>query len=246
MSEPDADRFEREKAESIRRMPLDTELQQQSRSWFISSCRHRYSYNFKWLGLPIIQYPQDILAMQEIIWDVKPDLIVETGIARGGSLVFYASMLELIGDGRVLGIDIDIRSHNRKAIESHPMSRRISMMEGSSIDPDLLREVKQQVESAERVLVVLDSNHTHDHVLEELRLYSPFVRQGGYLVVFDTVIGDIPEVIAPDRPWNRDSNPATAVARFLETNDRFMIDNRISDKLLLTVAPRGFLKCVKD
>jgi cephalosporin hydroxylase len=187
--------------------------------------------------------------MQEIIWSVKPDLIVETGIAHGGSLIFYASMQELIGgNGRVLGIDIDIREHNRVEIEKHPLAKRISMIQGSSTDEEVVQQVRNFAEGkrSKRVLVVLDSNHTHDHVLRELKLYSSLVKQGSYVVVFDTIIEDMPTDFFPDRPWGKGNNPKTAVWEFLKTDDRFLIDKDIENKLLITVAPDGYLRCVKD
>jgi len=232
--------------EGIKKMAADADLQRVSGELFRRSFEHRYSYNFSWMGRPIIQYPQDIVAMQELIWSVKPDLIVETGIAHGGSLVFYASMLELLGDdGIVLGVDVDIRLHNRTAIEEHPMARRIRMIEGSSIDPSIVAQVSEIAAGRKKVLVALDSNHTHAHVLRELELYSPYVTEGSYLVVFDTVIEDLPESIFPDRPWGPGDNPKTAVRQFLRDNDRFVIDNQVDHKLLLTVSPDGYLRCVK-
>lgn len=232
--------------EGIEKMAADADLQRVSSELFRRSFEHRYSYNFSWMGRPIIQYPQDIMAMQELIWSVKPDLIVETGIAHGGSLVFYASMLELLGDdGIVLGVDVDIRPHNRIAIEEHPMARRIRMIEGSSIDPSIVAQVSEIAAGRKKVLVALDSNHTHEHVLRELELYSPYVTEGSYLVVFDTVVEDLPESTFPDRPWGPGDNPKTAVRQFLRDNDRFVIDNQVDHKLLLTVSPDGYLRCVK-
>lgn len=225
----------------------DENLQNLTNRWFIESCRHKYSYNFSWMGRPIIQFPQDIIAMQEIIWQIKPDLIVETGIAHGGSLIFYASMLELIGEGgQILGIDVDIRQHNRVEIEKHPMFKRITMIEGSSIDEEIAKQVFDFAKGNSRVLVILDSNHTHDHVLKELQLYSPLVTKDSYLVVFDTVVEDMPEDFFSDRPWGKGNNPKTAVWEFLKTNKRFEIDKDIEAKLLITVAPDGYLKCVED
>lgn len=225
----------------------DLALQGLSNIWMRETARYKYSYNFTWLGLPIIQFPQDILAMQEIIWQVKPDLIIETGIAHGGSLIFYTSMLELIGgDSHVLGIDIDIRPHNRIEIEKHPMFKCITMIQGSSTDEEVVKQVYDFAKGRGKVLVALDSNHTHAHVLRELELYSPLVTKGSYLVVFDTAIEDMPEDFFPDRPWGRGNNPKTAVWEFLKTNDRFVIDKEIENKLLITVAPDGYLKCTKE
>lgn len=207
----------------------------------------KYSYNFTWMGRPIIAYPQDMIAMQEIIWSLQPDLIIETGIAHGGSLVYYASLLELIGkDGLVLGIDIEIRKHNRDLIEKHPMIKRIQMIEGSSVSKETIAQVAKIVSAKKMVMVCLDSNHTHKHVLEELRLYSPFVSIKSYCVVFDTIIEDLPANHDwGGRPWHKGNNPKTAVREFLKTHDEFEIDKRIQNKLLITVAPDGYLKKVK-
>jgi cephalosporin hydroxylase len=233
--------------ENAARMAVDEDLKARARDLFLRSCEYKYSYNFTWLGRPIIQYPQDILAMQEIIWRVQPDLIVETGIAHGGSLIFHASLLELLGgDGLVLGIDIDIRDHNRAAIESHPLARRVRMIEGSSIDPEVVRQVTEFARDRKRVLVSLDSNHTHQHVLAELHAYEPLVTKGSYLVVFDTVVEDMPKSFFPDRPWGPGDNPKTAVCEFLRGTDRFEVDQELENKLLLSVAPGGYLKCTKD
>jgi cephalosporin hydroxylase len=231
--------------QQIALMGTDPQVRQLSSDLFDAVSRYRYSYNFSWLGRPIIQFPQDIVAIQELIWKVRPDLIIETGIAHGGSLVFSASMLELLGgDGFVLGVDIDIRAHNRQAIEEHPMSKRIQMIQGSSIDESIARQVREVAQGKQRVMVILDSNHTHDHVLEELRLYSPLVTEGSYLVVLDTVIEDMPADAFPDRPWSRGNNPKTAVREFLKTNTRFVIEDEIANKLLMTVAPDGYLRCI--
>jgi cephalosporin hydroxylase len=221
-------------------------IRQSARELFDRSFAYRYSYNFSWLGRPVIQYPQDLVAMQEIIWKVKPRAIVETGIAHGGSLIFSASMLELIGnDGIVVGVDIDIRAHNRVEIEAHPLSKRIHMIEGSAIDTAIVEQVKERVHGRSPVIVCLDSMHTHDHVLRELELYSPLVTAGSYLVVFDTVIEDMPADAFPDRPWGPGNNPKTAVREFLKSTDRFEIDPEYNGKLLLSVAPDGYLKCVR-
>lgn len=228
-------------------MQQDKDLQRRAFQLFLESCRYNYSYNFTWLGRPIIQFPQDIVALQEIIWRVRPDLIVETGIAHGGSLIFSASMLELLGgDGEALGIEIELRPQNRAEIEKHPLFNRIKIIEGSSIDESVAGQVRRMAAGKRQVLVILDSNHTHDHVLEELRLYSPLVTNGSYLVVFDTVVEDMPDDFFPNRPWGRGNNPKTAVREFLKTNDRFEIDKDIEGKLLMTVAPDGYLRCVKD
>jgi cephalosporin hydroxylase len=221
----------------------------------------KYSYNFFWLGRPIIQYPQDVVAMQELIWSVRPDLIIETGIAHGGSLIFSASMLVLLDacealatgatfDLRtarrtVLGVDVDIRAHNRAAIEAHAMASRIRMIEGSSTAPEIVARVAEIARAHERVLVCLDSDHTHDHVLAELEAYAPFVTKGSYCVVFDTMIEDLPKHLYPDRPWGPGNNPKTAVREYLKSHSEFEIDRSIHEKLLITVAPEGYLRRVK-
>lgn len=238
----DHDRFAQECREEVAAMGRDAELARRTLEWRLAARLHKYSYHFRWLGLPIIQYPQDIVAMQELIWDVKPDLIVETGIARGGSLVFYSSMLRLIGKGEVLGIDIDIRSHNREAIERHPMADRITMFEGSSVSGEMAARVREFAKGHDTVLVVLDSNHTHEHVLRELELYAPLVSPGSYCVVFDTIVEDMPPGSFPDRPWDVGNNPKTAVHEYLESHPEFEIDASIPDKLQMTVAPDGFLR----
>jgi len=249
-----------------------TDLDLAARAFMQASTIPKYSYNFTWLSRPIIQYPQDMAAMQEVIWLVKPDLIIETGIAHGGSLIFHASMLALldycealeagrsidpmIPQRRVLGVDIDIRLHNRAAIGAHPLSNRIDMIQGSSIAPEIIQQVYGVAKGWERILVCLDSNHTHDHVLQELEAYAPLVSLGSYCVVFDTVVEDLPEGIYPDRPWARGNNPKTAVWEYLRrikeegrtASDgaqlKYEIDKDIQNKLLITVAPDGYLKRV--
>lgn len=238
--------FQKKNQKNVEKMSHDPEIKRLTAEWFNASLRYEYLHHFSWLGIPIIQCPQDVMAMQEIIWKTKPDLIIETGIAYGGSLVFYASMLEIIGNnGQVLGIDIDIRKHNRMKIEKHPMFKRISMIEGSSVDKHVLKNVYQFAAGKQKVLVVLDSNHTHEHVLQELHSYSSLITMHSYLVVFDTVIEDIPDELCKGRPWDKESNPKSAVREFLKTNKRFEIDKEIEKKLLITVAPDGYLKRVR-
>lgn len=238
----------------------DSGLEKLYKDFFNRSFAYKYPYNFECMGRPIIQYPQDIVAMQELIWQIKPDLIIETGIAHGGSLILSASMLALldISDAieageqmdpkksrrKVLGIDIDIRAHNRAAIEAHPMASRIQMIQGSSIAPDVIEQVQQVAKEYERVLVCLDSNHTHDHVLAELEAYAPLTSIGSYCVVFDTIVEDMPADMFPDRPWGPGNNPKTAVWEYLKTHPEFEIDKSVQHKLLLTVAPDGYLKRV--
>jgi len=250
--------FDEEVASRIHAMGSNEALMDASKRFMLSSIEARYSYNFFWLGRPIIQYPQDMVAVQELIWKVRPDLIIETGIAHGGSLILSASMLALLDycdamergvmldpsqpARRVLGIDIEIRPHNRKAIERHPMYGRIDMIEGSSIDPAIVEQVRQRASGFERVMVFLDSNHTHEHVLAELEAYAPMVTPGSYCVVFDTVVEDLPDSFYVDRPWSQGNNPKTAVRAFLSEHPEFEVDASIEHKLQITVAPNGYLK----
>lgn len=242
--------FKEEVEERIAGNIVYEKLRNAAHRFMLESTQPKYPYNFFWLGRPIIQYPQDIVAMQEIIWEVKPDLIIETGIAHGGSLIFSASMLALleisgsIQKGQVLGIDIDIREHNRIEIEKHPLSNKIKMIQGSSIDKDIIKQVYNFAKGYKNILVVLDSNHTHEHVLGELQTYAPLVSKGSYCVVFDTIIEDMPDDMFPDRPWGKGNNPKTAVWEYLKTHAEFEIDKSIQNKLLITVAPDGYLKRV--
>jgi len=226
---------------------MSERFEQLSREWFEESVRARYSFRWTWMGRPIIQYPQDIVALQEVLWATQPDLVVETGVAHGGSLVLSASILALLGgDRRVVGIDVDVRAHNRAAIEAHPLASRIDLVEGSSTSPAVLDRVRALAKGRSRVLVILDSNHTHEHVARELDLYAPLVKRGSYLIVMDTVIEDMPAGAFPDRPWGRGDNPKTAVRAFLARNRRFEIDVALESKLLITVAPSGYLRCLED
>ncbi len=240
--------FKHEVEQEIKVQGEDHALKQATRDWVNKANARKYSYHFEWLGRPIIQYPQDILAMQELIWQVKPDLVIETGIAHGGSLIFSASMLELNAacggpkDAEVLGLDIDIRAHNREAIEAHPMFKRITMIQGSSVAPEIIAQVHVKAAGKKRVLVSLDSNHTHEHVLSELQAYAPLTSVDSYCIVFDTVIEDMPEEMFPDRPWGPGNSPKTAVWEYLKTHSGFEIDKRMDNKLLISVAPDGFLK----
>lgn len=253
--------FQKEITEQISMIPAGQKLCEAGLAFMRASIMPKYSYNFSWQGRPIIQYPQDMVAMQELIWSTKPDLIIETGIAHGGSLIFSASMLALLdmcdaiekGElldpksscRKVLGIDIDIRSHNRTAIEAHPMASRIQMIQGSSIAPEIIKQVCAIAANYSRVLVCLDSNHTHDHVLAELQAYASLTSVGSYCVVFDTIIEDMPKEMFPDRPWGPGDNPKTAVWEYLKTHPEFEIDKSIQHKLLITVAPDGYLKRTK-
>ena len=242
--------FDQEVRERIASNRGNEALVRVAKEFVAASTEPKYSYNFSWLGRPIIQYPQDIVAMQELIWSIKPDLIIETGIAHGGSLILWASLLELNSacggpaDASVLGIDIDIREHNRVAIESHPMARRIRMIEGSSIADDVIAQVRDAAAGKQRVLVCLDSNHTHDHVLAELEAYAPLTTVDSYCVVFDTLIEELPGDMYPDRPWGPGDNPKTAVNRYLEGHPEFEVDHDIDAKILISVAPSGYQRRV--
>ena len=249
--------FEQERSERMRTYSSDADFSRLSSAWLEASMRRKYVYNFDWMGRPIIQYPQDMVAVQELIWKVRPDLIIETGIAHGGSLVLSASMLAMLdmcdaiesgavidprqSRRKVIGVDIDIRPHNREAIEAHPMASRITMIQGSSIDPATVAMVSGQAQGFERVMVFLDSMHTHDHVLGELRAYADLVTPGSYCVVFDTFVEDMPADLFPDRPWAPGNNPLTAVNAFLGEDPRFAQDPDWESKLQVTVAPGGFL-----
>jgi cephalosporin hydroxylase len=237
--------FKRERRERIEGYRNDAALKSGARSFLLESLRAKYSYNFTWLGRPIIQYPQDIVALQEIIWAVKPDCILEIGIAHGGSLIVSASMLELLGgNGRVVGVDIDIRAHNRAEIERHPLFKRITMIEGSSVDAGIAERVKAEVHKHARVMVTLDSNHTHAHVLRELEFYAPLVSVGSYCVVFDGIVEDVPAEFYADREWGPGNNPKTAVREYLKSHPEFEVDEEIERKLQVTAAPSGYLKRV--
>ena len=236
---------------------LNNEFKNVSRNWFEESVRAEYSYNFSWLGRPLIQYPTDLIAIQEIIFETKPDLIIETGIAHGGSLVFHASMLALLdicdsehSNGikrKVIGIDIDIRPHNKEAIECHPLYRDyIMLIEGSSVSHTVIEDVTEIAQQHQRIMVVLDSNHTHSHVLNELQLYSKLVTSENYLIVMDTVIEELPSNMFGDRPWAVGNNPMTALKVFLESDSGFIIDHQIENKVMLTAAPKGYLRRISE
>lgn len=237
--------YRAEKRERIDAYGHDDEFRALSNAWRVLALRKQYMNNFSWLGRPLIQLPSDAMAMQEIIWAVKPDLIIETGVAHGGSVVLSASLLELLGHGEVLGIDIDIRPHNRQAIEAHSLARRISLIEGSSTDPAVVAQVRERAAGKARVLVCLDSNHTHEHVLAELEAYAGLVSVDSYCIVFDTFVEDMPaDHVWTDRPWGKGNNPKTALREWLQSHPEFEIDHSIDDRLLVTSAPDGFLKRV--
>lgn len=238
--------FEKERAAAVEAMAQDEELKRKSLDWMLHADRYKYSYNYTWMGRPIIKFPNDIVVMQEIIWQVQPDLIIETGIAHGGSIIFSASMLELIGgEGLVLGIDVDIRKHNRVEIERHPMMKRIRMIEGSSVSEETLAQVRAEVAGRRKVMVFLDSLHTHAHVAQELELYAPLVSVGSYLVLPDTFIEYFPKGYYADRPWDVGNNPMTALRAFLARNSNFEIDQRSCSKLMITEAYDGYLRRVR-
>ncbi len=251
-------KFKDEVNKNIERIGKDSDLHELSNHWLLKSAPYKYSYNFTWMGRPIIQYPQDIVCMQELIWKIRPDLIIETGIAHGGSLIFSASMLAMLdvveaaeknesinpqaSRRKILGIDIDIREHNKKEINNHPLSSYIEMIEGSSISQEVVDKVYGIAKNYSSILVVLDSNHTHDHVLKELNAYADLTTLDSYCVVFDTVIEDMPADMFPDRPWGKGDNPKTAVWEFIKSHPEFQIDKDIANKLQITVAPDGYLK----
>jgi len=250
--------FSEERRQQIDSYSSDKVFTAQSQAWLDASMRRRYVYNFDWLGRPIIQYPQDMVAIQELVWSTRPDLIIETGIAHGGSLVLSASLLAMLdycdaveagtvldpraSKRKVLGLDIDIRSHNREAIESHPLAHKIDMIQGSSISPEVIAKVQDYARGYQRIMICLDSNHTHEHVLAELSAYAPLTTPGCYCVVFDTFVQDMPADLFPDRPWAPGDNPKTAVWEYLKTHSEFEIDKSIDHKLLISVAPDGYLK----
>jgi cephalosporin hydroxylase len=242
--------YDDEVADRVAANRQNAPLRRAAATFMRESITAKYSYNFSWLGRPIIQYPQDIVAVQQLAWAVQPDLVIETGIAHGGSLILWASLLELNAacggpNGRVVGVDIEIRPHNRAAIEDHPLARRITMIEGSSTAPDVVRTISELAADRERILVSLDSNHTHDHVAAELEAYAPMTSVGSYCIVFDTVIEDLGPGTFPDRPWDVGNNPMTAVRAFLEAHPEFEDDRSIEDALLVTAAPGGYLRRVR-
>lgn len=255
------EQFYNERSCRVESYSTNTELNQLANEWIRRSMQENYVYNFDWLGRPIIQYPEDIVGIQELVWEMKPDTIIETGVAHGGSLILSASLLALLdlcdsiekgkiynpkkSKRRVIGIDIDIRKHNRELIEQHAMSNYISLIEGSSIDRDVVSRVEELTKSSNSTCVFLDSNHTHDHVLSELRAYSQFVSVDNYCVVFDTFVELMPEQFFPTRPWDVGNNPMTAIRSFIDENTSFVVDEYISEKLQITVAKNGFLKRVK-
>lgn len=250
MTEDPLEKFKRELVGRVNSYEKNQTLLKARKEYLEELVKAKNAYNFFWLGVPIIQAPQDIQAMQEIIWEVKPDLIIETGVAWGGSILFSASMLTilescgLIEDGKVIGIDIEIRPHNKKTIGEHPLSSRLILLEGSSTDEKIVEQVKSVAKTKKSVMVILDSNHTHDHVLSELKAYAPLVTKDSYVMVGDTGVEDLPEGSTSDRAWGKGNNPKTAVWEFLKENKDFEIDKLLESKLLITGSPDGYLKRV--
>lgn len=244
--------FQKEKEQDIRAMTQDKNTKRIGRLFMDHVTDYKYGYYFTWMGRPIIQHPQDMVALQEIVMEVQPDLIIETGIAHGGSLVFSASMLELLDiytpdsevRREVVGVDIEIRPHNRVAIEAHPMYRKITMLEGSSTAEDIVAQVRAIAKRHKRIIVLLDSCHTEEHVLREMELYGPLVSVGSYLVAYDTLV-EFDDKLHTDRPWGKGDNPYTAVQRFLKTHAEFEVDGAIEQKYVITSNPGGWLKRVQ-
>ena len=239
--------FNDEKKIRIKKNQVIKKFQRASSNFLLESIKQKYSYNFTWMGVPIIQIPQDMYQIQEIIWDVKPDLIIETGIAHGGSLIFNASMLAILNSfeqkkRKVIGIDIDLRKHNKDILNKHFLKKYIQTIDGSSIDTKIFKKIKKISEKFKKILVILDSNHTHEHVLEELNLYSQIVSKNSYCIVFDTIIHNMPNDFYSDRDWNKKNNPMTAVNKFLNKNKKFEIDPEINNKLMITMAKNGYLR----
>lgn len=237
--------FEIEKTQEIQKALADPELLRKGRDFLTHSDRYKYGYYWTWMGLPIIQMPEDIALTQEIMWETKPDFVIEAGIAWGGSLALYAAFQELQGFGQVIGIDVTIPEHNREAIMNTPVSHRISLVEGSSSDPKIFQQIASQIPRGSNVLLVLDSNHTHDHVLAELKMWSPLLQEGNFIIVSDTIVEVIPEQIHRPRPWGPGNNPMTGMREFLESNDRFTSSNIYSDRAIVSFNPSGYLKCIK-
>ena len=252
--------FKSEVKKEILAQGKDKRILNLTKNWMKRAGQLKYSYHFEWMGRPIIQHPQDMVATQQLIWNIKPDLIIETGVARGGSLIFYASLLELISqsgknkNAKVLGIDIDIRKDNLHYIKKHPMFKRINLIEGSSIERKIYEKVYKFSKKFKKIMVFLDSNHTEKHVLKELEIYAKLVTKNSYCIVFDTIIEDLSEVYGKNRFWGKNNNPKSALKKYLNKIKRdsffhlkkkkinFKIDKAIDSQILITVAPSGFLK----
>lgn len=244
--------FQKDTVVRLQSNSKNSKLKKLANSFLKESVKSKYTYNFNWLGVPIIQLPQDIIATQEIIWNVQPDLIIETGIAHGGSLILSASLLANLNyinpiktKRLVVGVDIDIRRNNKNIIKNHPLSRFIKMVEGSSIDEVIFDKVKKISSKFKKILVILDSNHTGDHVYNELNFYSQLVSKNSYCIVCDTLIEDMPKDFYPDRSWGKGNNPKTAIKNFLKVNKKFKIDQMVDNKILISMSKNGYLKKIK-
>lgn len=242
----DRDQFEASKKQTASEQMKDAVLRKTALDFVVESDKHGYGYQWTWLGLPFIQMPQDMIVTQEVIWETKPDVIIETGIAWGGSIVFYASLLQLIGKGEVVAVDLNLYDHVAQQVMGYPFSNRIHLYKGSSTDPSVAAKIKSHVKSGQKVMVLLDSNHTHQHVLDELRVYAPLVTKGQYLIVSDTIVEDIPSQTHRPRPWGPGDNPKTALRQYMKESNRFEVDRYMNDKLLLTFSPDGYCRCIAD
>ena len=239
----DRQQFLSDRKELIGGMAKDQEVAARNLDLLVASDKNGYSYMWDWLGVPIIQMPADIVAMQEIIWKTRPDVIVETGIARGGSAILHTSLLRLTGKpGKVIAVDIDIRAHNRETIESHPLGDGVTLIEGSSVDPVIIDKIRSLIPADSRVMVVLDSDHTHSHVLAELQLYSQFVTPGMYLIAADTFVEELPVQLHRPREWGPGDNPKTAVDSFLASAPDFKLDADLAAKMLMSSSAAGYLR----
>ncbi|NGQ89451.1 cephalosporin hydroxylase [Rhodobacter sp. HX-7-19] len=244
-TQDDREAFARHSRDQSVALGKDKEVFDASTNFMLKLDPYDYSYLWTWMGVPIIQMPADILATQEVIWATQPDIIIETGVARGGSVLFMASLLQLIGKGQVIGVDIDIRAHNRDTIENHPMSHRVTLVEGGSTAPETLAAVKALIPEGARVMVILDSDHSRDHVLAECRAYAPLVTEGCYMVVADTMIGHVDESDAPrkrSKLWFKGNEPLTALRMFLSENASFEVDEVLNGKLVLSSSPGGYIR----
>jgi len=240
--------FEETKRQQCLALGNDDPVFEKSLDLITTMDKYDYSYLWSWMGVPIIQMPADVMATQEVIWATKPDVIIETGVARGGSVLFMASLLEILGGGKVIGVDIDIRAHNRTTIEDHAMSKRVRLIEGGSVDDDTLASVRAEIPESARVMVVLDSDHSREHVLSECRAYGPMVTDGCYMVVADTLLGHVTEESAPkerSKMLFKGDEPLSALNDYLAETDRFEIDPVLNGKLVISSSPGGYVKCVK-
>ena len=250
MSNNQINKFKKQSKAEVNKQSKDKKFINISKKWLLESHRLKYTYHFNWFGIPIIQYPSDIVGVQEIIYKIKPDLIIETGIAHGGSVIFHSTILDMLSQNdkkkrKVVGIDIDIRKHNLKRIKKHYFNKNLILIEGSSIDQKVKKRVYKIAKNKKTIMVILDSNHSSKHVYEELSFYSKFVTKNSYCIVFDTIVEDLPNKFVKNRPWSKGNNPLTAVKLFLKGNKSFKIDNEIDNKLMISSAKNGFLKRIK-